>query len=439
MKRVRSALLAAAPVALALALAGCSRHEAQTEQNANPAASLPPLPASLPLSSAPAPAGPVARAPRVAALPRARPIDYGYVPPDEDYAWIDRADTLFDTIGDAPPDYGFDYDGVEPWGWETADGYEVVAEPIDDGYRYYYYDPGEDTPFLVRDPYYSYGYGDGRLVAVYSGGRLLGRAEAARQAEAASRYWARAQALRRADRAGARRPVSAALWARQQPYVVQAHRQWAQARARDAAWQQWRSRQANNAAMARFQAERQLRAGAAQRFATWQRRGLSGPAPRLYPAAAVRHPSEPIMRPGRPTLFGPRTQRPAVAAAPLPRVQTSPVLARQAALAQAQQARARQAQVQAAQLRAARTARVDAARTAQARQAQLRARNQAQVQAQRTAQAARTAAVRQQAQARVAQVRARQQAAVQARTRQQAVAAQALVRRQAAVQARARQ
>ncbi|HEY1604583.1 MAG TPA: hypothetical protein VGF77_03190 [Allosphingosinicella sp.] len=439
MKPVRSFLLAAAPMAMALALAGCGRNQAQTQQNANPAASLPPLPASLPLSAVP-PAGPIAHAPRVNALPRARPLDYGYVPPDQDYAWIDRADTLFDTIGDAPPDYGFDYDGVEPWGWETADGYEVVAEPIDDGYRYYYYDPGDDTPFFVRDPYYGYGYGDGRLVAVYSGGRLLGRAEAARQSEAAARYWARAQALRRADQAVGRRPVSAPLWARQQPYVVQAHRQWAQARAQDPAWRQWRARQPNGPAMARLQAERQLRAGAAQRFATWQRRGLSGPAPRLYPAASVRRPSEPIMRPGAPTLFGPGAQRRTVtAAAPLPRVQASPVLARQAALAQAQQARARQAQ--AAQAQAAQTARVAAVRTAQTRQVQLRAQDQAQraALAQRSAQAARTAAIRQQGQARVAQARVRQQAAVQVRARQQAVAAQAHVRQQAAVQARTRQ
>jgi hypothetical protein len=343
MIRTRSALLAAAPLALALALAGCHRNQAQTGQAFYPATTLPPLPASLPLSTAPV-TGPLMPAPPVTELPRARPIEEGYVPPDEDYAWIDRADMLFDTIGDAPPDYGFDYDGVEPWAWETTDGYELIAEPIDDGYRYYYYEPGDDAPFLVRDPYYSYGYGDGRLVAVYAGGRLLGQAEAARQADAAARYWARAQGLRGADQALDRRPVSAFLWAQQRPLVAQARQQWTLARAQDPAWQQWRARQPNGPAVARLQAEHQVRAGAAQRFAQWQRAGLNGPAPRLYPAGAVRHSSEPIMRPGRPTLFGPpqpdarpdgRQASFASRTPGLPRVQAAPAMAGRAAFAQA--------------------------------------------------------------------------------------------------------
>ncbi len=337
MIRAQKALLtAAAPVAIVLVLAGCGRNQAQTSQNAYPATTLPPLPASLPLSSAP-PSGPIQLAPPVAELPRARPLQYGYVPPDEDYAWIDRADLLFDTLDDAPPDYGFYYDGCDPWAWETADGYEVVAEPIYDGYRYYYYEPGAYEPFLVRDPYYSYGYGDGRLVAVYAGGRLLGQGEAARQAEAASRYWARGQALRRADQPGDRHPVSAPLWAQRRPFVAQARQQWDQARAQDPAWRQYRARQPSGPAMAQLHAERQLRAGAAQRFAQWQRRGMGGSAPRLYPAAAVRRSSEPIMRPERPTLFAPpRARRVAAAQAPaFPRVRAAPTLAGRAALAQA--------------------------------------------------------------------------------------------------------
>ena len=108
---------------------------------------------------------------------------------------------LLDTIGDAPPDYAFDYDGVEPWAWETADRYDIYAEPIDDGWRYYYYAPGAIEPFLVRDPAYSYGYRNGRVVAVYGGdGRYLDRVAALRQAEAAARYFARAGALRAAAR-----------------------------------------------------------------------------------------------------------------------------------------------------------------------------------------------------------------------------------------------
>ncbi len=122
-------------------------------------------------------------------LPAARPLGYAEAPHDDRYAWIDRANWISDTIGDAPPDYCFDYDGVEPWVWETGDDYLTYAEPIDDGYRYYYYEPGADYPYLVRDPYYSYGYRDGRIATVYDRqGRYLAVAEAQRQAEAASRY-----------------------------------------------------------------------------------------------------------------------------------------------------------------------------------------------------------------------------------------------------------
>jgi hypothetical protein len=286
MMRARDALKSAAPLAILLATAGCNRHQARTDQ-AGDAAALPALPASLPLSSAPA-SGPIATAPSAARLPPTRPLDLGYVPADQDYAWIDRADMLFDTIGDAPPDYGFDYDGVEPWAWETAGGYDIFAEPIEDGYRTYYYEPGADEPFLVRDPAYSYGYGDGRLIAVYAGGRLLDRAAAARQAAIAARYWARARALRSADRAVDRRPVAAARWAGQRSAFVRARQEWTQARERDPAWRQWRARAPAGPARRRLQAEQGVRAAAAERFAQWQEQGLRGPAPRLYPAAVVR-------------------------------------------------------------------------------------------------------------------------------------------------------
>ena len=51
---------------------------------------------------------------------------------------------MTDAIGDAPPDYAFDYEGVSPWAWQTSDDYVTYAEPIDDGYRYYYYEPGRE-------------------------------------------------------------------------------------------------------------------------------------------------------------------------------------------------------------------------------------------------------------------------------------------------------
>ena len=180
----------------ALLIAACGRAPDQAATNApaddglNLFADLGPAAGSLPLSDA-APAGPVRAAPAARALPAAQPLAYAYDdgPDDDDYQWIDRAGLLLDTIDDGPPDYAFDYDGVEPWGWQLADGYRVYAEPLDDGYRYYYYGPGANDPFLVRDPYYSYGYRDGRVAAVYDArGRYLDRRAAERQAQDASRY-----------------------------------------------------------------------------------------------------------------------------------------------------------------------------------------------------------------------------------------------------------
>jgi hypothetical protein len=76
------------------------------------------------------------------------------------------ATALSGVLGDAPPDYGFGYDGVSPWAWETGDRYYRYAEPVHGGYRYYYYEPDAYRPFLVSDPYYSYGYRDDRVVPV---------------------------------------------------------------------------------------------------------------------------------------------------------------------------------------------------------------------------------------------------------------------------------
>jgi len=189
-------------LALTAALAGCSPSSQQQALLGNSATqattpSLAPLPAALPVAATGLDA-PIRPAPPLERLPRAQPLAWG-APPSRTagYAWIDRAYTLTDAVADAPPDYRFDYDGVEPWGWQTGDGYQVYAEPIDAGYRYYYYQPGDNYPFLVRDPRYSYGYQAGRVVAVYDAdGRYLDPWRARAEADAAARYYERARALR---------------------------------------------------------------------------------------------------------------------------------------------------------------------------------------------------------------------------------------------------
>ena len=224
-------------------------------------------------------------APGADALPAAAPIAYQAAPATAaGYAPIARADTLLETIGDAPPDYVFDYDGVAPYGWQTADDYRVYAEPIDDGYRYYYYAPDADAPFLVRDPGYSYGYEGGRLIAVYdSGGRYISGDAARRRAEVASRYYARARALRAASARDNRHAIEASRWARQQRRVADARRDWDRARARQVEWQAAQARQRADAAeQARRNEERRARAEAAQRFQQWRQNSFRGAPPRLY-------------------------------------------------------------------------------------------------------------------------------------------------------------
>ena len=275
----------AGTLAVALALSACN----PGAQRAEDAAAETAYAEALPMSAAPD-GTPLALAPGLSALPAAAPLGYAYAdsPSGDDYAWIDRADMLLDTIGDAPPDYAFGYDDVEPWAWQTQDDYLTFAEPIDGGYRYYYYEPGAAAPFLVRSPDYSYGYRDGRVAAVYGAdGRILSRAAALRQAQAASRYYARARTLH-AARDRNRRAVAAPRWAVRRPAVVAARRDWAQARQRQAFWRAYRERQDAVALRERRGAERQARAAAAQRFDLWQRADFRGSPPRLYDRTAPR-------------------------------------------------------------------------------------------------------------------------------------------------------
>src|SRR5690606_24358814 len=149
-----------------------------------------------------------------------------------DYALLALAAVLAGMLGDSPPDYGFGYGGVQPWAWQTGDRYVRYAEPVYDGYRYYYYEPDSYRPFLVRDPYYSYGYRGDRLVAIYDrDGRIIDARRAERQRLAARTYYARAERLHRAAERERRFGVPAPLWERRRDEIARERRQWEQARA----------------------------------------------------------------------------------------------------------------------------------------------------------------------------------------------------------------
>ena len=183
-------------------------------------------------------ATPAAAAPSIRALPASGPAPVVRVQnPDDDYAYLDRAYYQADAVEDAPPDYSFDYDGVNPWVWQSSDDALEFAEPVGSGYRYYYYQPGAAYPYLVRDNGYAYGFDRGQLVIVYdSAGRVLPRQDIDRRADDAGRYLARARALYSASRSAERRSVVAANWAAGQAEIAAQRSDLAAARSRQGAW-----------------------------------------------------------------------------------------------------------------------------------------------------------------------------------------------------------
>lgn len=166
------------------------------------------------------------------------PASYaGYAPAERAYAF-DRVTYR------ATPSYGFRYGDEEPWAWRTADDYSMYAEPYDDGYRNYYYAPGADYPYFVRDDDYGYGYGpDGALIAVYdSAGALLPQDRLYALASLAGAYLVRASAIRRYgldDRY--RVAVTEDYWSARAPRYYEIQQVWYTVPDRQPQWRAWRT------------------------------------------------------------------------------------------------------------------------------------------------------------------------------------------------------
>ena len=274
-------LATAATIALAVALSACGKGNDQQMTTTV----LPDLPATLPLDASPSTAWPAA--PAVASLPPAAPIRTVRVAnPDNYYGYADAAWDYQNVLGDAPPDYYFDYDGADPWAWEGYDQSVVFLEPIDDGYRYYYYRPGADEPYFVRDPYYGYGYDDGRLAVVYdSYGGIVPYDDYGPRRDYAARYLTRGRDLFEASRRNDRRAVSAANWAARSAAISAAQARWSAARSNQAAWNAYHTRAAPRQATY-WREEAVRRQSDTQRFATWRNDAFrSPPPPRAIPAA----------------------------------------------------------------------------------------------------------------------------------------------------------
>jgi hypothetical protein len=275
---------AVAALLLTSCLAAC-----QGGNNADQAASsassegLAALPAPLPMSTTQPASTAVAVAAAPAALPAARPVRLGRLPdPRQGYAYLDRAYYQQDAVEDAPPDYAFDEGGVQPWVWQAGDNGRVICEPVAGGYRYYYYNPGASTPYLVRDPDRAYAYNDDVLVGVFTlAGALIDYGPQTPPALYGARYFDRGRMLwDRADN-GPHQPMNAWAWDQRRRDLAARRAAWRQQMADNAAWSDWAASHGPDE-QAYWQPIRAQHQQAAQAFDGWQSRRFEGPQPRFY-------------------------------------------------------------------------------------------------------------------------------------------------------------
>jgi hypothetical protein len=166
-----------------------------------------------------------------------------YLPPERAYPYAERAYGLDRAFYREPPDYGFAYADEQPWAWQAADDSLMFAEPYDDGYRAYYYEPGADYPYFVRDPNYGYALGqNGVLLALFdAAGALISGGNYDRYAPNARQYWSRGYDLHSAYGRAPRYGVDQAVWSQRAPRLEQFQQSWIAAPERQPAWRQWRA------------------------------------------------------------------------------------------------------------------------------------------------------------------------------------------------------
>lgn len=210
-----------ATTALAAALGGCK------PDNSPPPAAVSGTPPLGPLDPVAAPAA-YAPAPAPAA------------PPAQAYAYPQRAYQMSRVVHQRPPSYAFGYGEEQPYVWDDGDQGEMFAEPIDDGYRYYYYEPGADYPYFVQDPDYGYAYGpNGALIGLFAAtGALIAADHWRDHAPRAQGYWTRGYDLDRAYRHSTRYPVLPAVWRERAPAFYAGHDRWFRAAQAQPGWRQ---------------------------------------------------------------------------------------------------------------------------------------------------------------------------------------------------------
>ncbi len=240
---------------------------------------------------------------------------YGYAPAPapaytaaevvDAYAYIDRADSLWEAIGDAPPDHSFAFEGAEPWAWQTEAGYWIVVEDGRDGMRSYYFEPGETTPFLAVEPGRSFGFEGDRVAVVYGpDGGALPRAEGAAYLAEAMALFARARRIRATLTRGQWEPVDTQAWIDTSPLLFTSMIQiWDTGPQRYPEWRRHREKVRASDWRHRIEAERLRRRDLSEAFRRWRAGGFEGPPPGRWRRPGEARPDRPD-RPGGPNRPG---------------------------------------------------------------------------------------------------------------------------------------
>lgn len=210
----------------ALSLGGC-----KLDRDPAPAADQATLTAGAPFD--------ILLAPAYADLPPAPttvPVYYAPQPIAYDY-WNDAYD-MNQAYYDQPPAY-YNYAGATPMVWTQPYGQpygqstgladtltnfaitRIVEALVGGGQREYFYQPGYQYPYFVRDPQYAYAFDDGRLVSVYDPyGRVLPQQMLIQQAPVVSRYLYRADNLYEAALASTLTPLAPDVWRTQRVLLI---------------------------------------------------------------------------------------------------------------------------------------------------------------------------------------------------------------------------
>ncbi|MDV3455421.1 hypothetical protein RZN05_00380 [Sphingomonas sp. HF-S4] len=198
----------------------------------------------------------------------------------DSYAFIDRADSLWEAIGDAPPDHAFTFDDAEPWAWDLADGHRIVVEETGDGIRSFYFAPGEDGPFLAVRPGMSFGF-EGETVAVVYGpdGGAMPRDAGSEHLGEGAELYARGRLLLRAMLQKQWRAVDSQAWIDTGPMIWGSVALWDNGMTRHPGWGRHRETVRNADWRHRLTAERLRRQALAEQFRRWREGGFQGSPP----------------------------------------------------------------------------------------------------------------------------------------------------------------